>query len=335
MLPAQHFTEPPPRYSEGALIRALEAAGVGRPSTYATIVGTIQERNYVVKERQAFVPTPLGEAANDFLVEHFPTVVSLPFTASMEEDLDRVAAGELGWTVLLHRFYGPFDDAIEMARTANPATLPPPDPSAAAAPKSRSTSKRRAGTSAPAAAESAGSAPPRKRSTSKRTAATSAGGEQTAAAPSLAGECPQCGAGLVERTSSYGPFWGCGKYPQCRYIKRDGAPTSAPPSGTRDRRGSGTSTGGRGRSTGTSRPRKAASDGEAAAPTSGRKKRSAASANNSAASAAAPGAAGAPTCPQCGGSMIERRQRASGETFWGCSGYPKCRGTRPASESGT
>jgi len=112
--PLQHFTQPPARYSEASLIKALESAGVGRPSTYAPTISTIQERNYLEKdEKKFFKPTEIGIVVNDLLVKHFPEIVDLKFTALMEEDLDKIAAGEKKWVKIMEEFYGPFEKNLE------------------------------------------------------------------------------------------------------------------------------------------------------------------------------------------------------------------------------
>lgn len=109
LTPNQHFTQPPARYSEASLIKALEAEGIGRPSTYAPIISTIQDRNYVNKnEDRKFAPTEIGCTVNDLLVEHFPEVVDIKFTAHIEEDFDKIAEGEIDWTEVLKEFYEPF-----------------------------------------------------------------------------------------------------------------------------------------------------------------------------------------------------------------------------------
>lgn len=110
--PAQHFTEPPPRFSEAALIKLLEEKGIGRPSTYAPTIDTIQARGYVTKEEKKFHPTPLGFIVVDLLKEYFPEIVDVTFTANMENNLDEIAQGELQWRKLLQDFYGPFIDTI-------------------------------------------------------------------------------------------------------------------------------------------------------------------------------------------------------------------------------
>jgi len=108
--PSQHFTQPPPRFTEATLIKELEKNGIGRPSTYAPILATIQERNYVEKnEQKRFQPTEIGIIVDDLLVKHFPKIVDLQFTAEMEEDLDEVANNKKEWTKILKNFYDPFE----------------------------------------------------------------------------------------------------------------------------------------------------------------------------------------------------------------------------------
>lgn len=108
--PEQHFTQPPPRYSEASLVKTLEEYGIGRPSTYAPIISTIQERGYVEKnEQRKFQPTEIGCLVNDLLVENFSRIVDVQFTAQMEEDLDRIAAGQEKWLPVIKNFYQPFE----------------------------------------------------------------------------------------------------------------------------------------------------------------------------------------------------------------------------------
>jgi len=110
ILPLQHFTQPPPRYTEATLIKELEKHGIGRPSTYAPILATIQERNYVKKdEKKRFYPTAVGFLVNDLLVKHFPEIVDINFTAKMEDNLDKIANGEKDWVETLREFYEPFN----------------------------------------------------------------------------------------------------------------------------------------------------------------------------------------------------------------------------------
>ncbi len=115
LYPEQHFTQPPPRFTEATLVRTLEENGIGRPSTYAPILAVLQQRNYVVREGTRLTPTETGFLVNDLLIEHFSNVVDVGFTARMEEDLDRVASGELEWVEVIREFYGPFIQELEEA----------------------------------------------------------------------------------------------------------------------------------------------------------------------------------------------------------------------------
>jgi len=115
LLPEQHFTQPPPRYTEATLVKALEERGIGRPSTYAPILSTIQERGYVERANGRFQPLELGFLVSDLLIDHFPNIVDLGFTAQMEEGLDQIARGEQEWVPFLQGFYDPFEKTLKMA----------------------------------------------------------------------------------------------------------------------------------------------------------------------------------------------------------------------------
>jgi DNA topoisomerase-1 len=116
IIPKQHFTQPPPRFNEATLVKALEQNGVGRPSTYASILSTIQDKEYVAMEERKFQPTVLGKLVNELLVQHFPTIMNVEFTASMEEKLDQVEEGSAQWLQLLKDFYGPFQKRLALAK---------------------------------------------------------------------------------------------------------------------------------------------------------------------------------------------------------------------------
>lgn len=124
ILSEQHFTQPPPRYTEATLVRDLEEKGIGRPSTYAPILSTIQARGYVERVDRRLIPTELGMIVNDLLVRHFSGIVDLNFTAKMEEDLDRIASGELEWVPMLRQFYIPFEKQLhEAEKTIEPVKM--------------------------------------------------------------------------------------------------------------------------------------------------------------------------------------------------------------------
>ncbi len=122
--PDQHFTQPPARYSEAGLVRALEENGIGRPSTYAPIITTIQQRGYVRREKRRLFPTEIGEIVNDLIVDHFPEIVDLGFTAKMEEELDDIADGRREWVDVIRAFYDPFAEQVRLATENMPEMKP-------------------------------------------------------------------------------------------------------------------------------------------------------------------------------------------------------------------
>jgi len=117
LFPQQHFTQPPPCYNEATLVKALEERGIGRPSTYAPIISTLRQRGYVERKDGRFHPLSLGFVVNDLLVEHFPQIVDIGFTAQMEEQLDEIARGERGWVGTIQEFYTPFEETLSKAST--------------------------------------------------------------------------------------------------------------------------------------------------------------------------------------------------------------------------
>jgi DNA topoisomerase I len=204
--PKQHFTEPPPRYSEAALVKALEDHGIGRPSTYSTIVETIQARGYVTQQDRRFTPTPIGSAVNDLLVEHFPKVVNLDFTARMEGDLDRVADGNEDWVALLRRFYGPFESELEAAEKKLPRLELRDEPTDEICPTCGRPMVIKHGRFGKFI--SCSGYPECK--TTKPIV------KETGAA------CPRCSGAIVERRSKKGRvFYGCANYPACDFISWD------------------------------------------------------------------------------------------------------------------
>ncbi|MEA3349286.1 MAG: DNA topoisomerase, partial [Chloroflexota bacterium] len=120
LIPDQHFTRPPARYSDASLVSDLEENGIGRPSTYASILTTLRRRGYIVREKRRLSPTETGELVNDLLTEHFPDIVNVGFTANMENDLDDVASGKKTWVEVVREFYGPFSETLERAREEMP-----------------------------------------------------------------------------------------------------------------------------------------------------------------------------------------------------------------------
>ena len=115
LTPKQHYTQPPPRYTEATLVKALEEKGIGRPSTYAAIISTIQDREYVVKEERRFQATDMGKLVNQLLIKGFPDILDTHFTAKLEDQLDEIADGKSDWVGVLSDFYGPFNHALDAA----------------------------------------------------------------------------------------------------------------------------------------------------------------------------------------------------------------------------
>jgi DNA topoisomerase-1 len=214
----QHFTQPPARYTEATLIKALEERGIGRPSTYAPTIETIRTRGYVVVEERRLHPTEAAERVTDLLVEHFPEIVDLDFTARMEDRLDDVAGGRHEWVPMVRDFWVPFNEQLVAGRTNIAKQVEMTD---IICPVSGDPMVKRFGRNGWFLGCSGYPA-------CKHTMPLP--GEEPEAAPAdLAGVgeiCPLCGEGhLVARRGRFGPFVGCDRYPECRYIKKE--PTAA------------------------------------------------------------------------------------------------------------
>jgi DNA topoisomerase-1 len=135
LIPEQHFTQPPPRFSEATLVQALESYGIGRPSTYAPTLSTIQARGYVVRVDKRLEPTETGVLVNDMMLQYFPEIVDLNFTATMESDLDKIAIGEADWVKIMGAFYGPFSEKVQKAQAEMPVSKTGPEPIGRACPE--------------------------------------------------------------------------------------------------------------------------------------------------------------------------------------------------------
>lgn len=202
----QHFTEPPPRYSEASLIKALEEHGIGRPSTYAPTLSTIQDRGYVELLERRFHPTETGENVNAILVKHFPDIVDLDFTAEMEEDLDKVAEGKKDWTKLLGDFYKPFHKLVE-EKTEDVPKLDLTEKTDKICPECGKSMVIRPGRYGKFLACTGFPDCKHTEPIIKKTGVT----------------CPECKEGeLIERKTRRGKtFWGCQRYPKCKYATWD------------------------------------------------------------------------------------------------------------------
>lgn len=260
--PEQHFTKPPARYSEATLIRALEENGIGRPSTYAPTINRIQEVGYVEREKRQLKPTPLGEEVNVLLMQHFPGILDLRFTADLEEDLDHVEEGRRPWVELLRTFYAGFEAQLRTAQElmVNEVT----NGEKAVCPKCGAPMLLREGRFGPFLA--CEKYPECK--TSQRIAKPQAVQETDEV-------CDQCGEKMIIREGRFGKFLACSTYPKCKNthnIDKEGNKVAREPKEPPQR---------------TEQP-----------------------------------------CPKCGAMLLIRKSR-TGEAFYGCEKYPKCKFTKP------
>src|SRR6058998_1712402 len=208
--PKQHFTQPPPRYSEAALIKALEELGIGRPSTYASILGTIiNDRGYVRRERRAIVPTELGMAVTDKLKPYFPEIMDVEFTAQMEDHLDKIEEGERTWVETVREFYEPFKRDLARAKKEM-ASEKAGEPAGEACPECGAELLRRRGRFGMFLACSAYPA--------CRYTRDLKGGERAEEQPTDE-TCPTCGKPMVIKHGRFGKFIACSGYPECKTTK--------------------------------------------------------------------------------------------------------------------
>jgi DNA topoisomerase-1 len=201
--PEQHFTQPPPRYTEASLIKELEEQGIGRPSTYVTIISTIQDRGYVEQEQRRFVPSQLGWIVNEVMNKHFPDIVDIGFTADMERKLDDIEEGRRSWTEFLHSFYGDFKTTLGKAEAEMERVQKPVEELDEQCPECGRNLIIRSGRFGPFISCSGFPECRYGRSVVNKTGAL----------------CPQCGGDIVERKTRQKKriFYGCNNYPTCNF----------------------------------------------------------------------------------------------------------------------
>jgi DNA topoisomerase-1 len=217
LFPEQHFTEPPPRYTEASLVKTLEEKGIGRPSTYAPILSTIQERGYVEREGRYLKPTDLGFVVSDLLVDHFPDFVDVRFTAEMEQELDDIASGERAWQPVVQELYNPLEKALAAASKAAPKQV---QETSELCPECGRPMVIRWGRRGRFLACSG--------FPGCRVTRPIEGEEQTREEPQMTDEqCPECGAQMVVRSGRFGRFLACSRYPECKGRKPMAARTGA------------------------------------------------------------------------------------------------------------
>ncbi len=212
ILPVQHFTEPPPRFSEASLVKTLEEHGIGRPSTYASIISTLQQREYVTLEKKRFHPTDVGRIVNKFLTEHFTQYVDYSFTANLEDQLDAVSRGEEQWIPLMHKFWSPFKTLVDEKDESVQRKDVTQEMMDEKCPDCGSQLSIRLGrngrfigcTNYPEC---------------KYT--RNLNDDKEAAEPEVVEgrSCPKCDSQLVIKSGRYGKFIGCSGYPTCRHIE--------------------------------------------------------------------------------------------------------------------
>ena len=212
IVPEQHFTEPKPRYSEASLVKALEEHGIGRPSTYAPTIETIQRREYVIKgEDKRFAPTEIGTIVTNLLKEHFPNIVDINFTASMENSLDDIASGDKEWRPVMQAFYQPFHETIQHKdKEINKSDIVEektgekcPDCNNELIIKLGRFGKFKACSNYPDCKH------------------TEPIGEEKKLEEQASNEiCPNCGKPMALKRGRFGPFLGCTGYPECKTIKK-------------------------------------------------------------------------------------------------------------------
>jgi DNA topoisomerase-1 len=215
MEPQQNYTQPPPRYTEGSLVKELEAKGIGRPSTYAPIIATLQNRVYVVREKGKFIPTDLGLFVTDYLIQNFPDLMEFKFTARLEEELDRINEGQLDWLSHLRSYYTLLKKDLNQAEKSEgvkskgiPVEDVCPQCGRQLVIKEGRYGRFRSCSGYPECKY--------RESLIKREAKP------------LDEKCPVCGSALVLRSGKYGTFIACSNYPQCTYTKKERKDTGIP-----------------------------------------------------------------------------------------------------------
>jgi DNA topoisomerase-1 len=284
---SQHFTQPPPRFSEATLVKELEADGIGRPSTYATIISTLLDRDYVRLERRRLIPTLLGREVLKTLVHNLEDVFNVEFTSEMEGELDKVEEGELGWVAAVRDFYRRFQPHVAKGKRLE---LPPGlFHSGQTCDKCGSEMVVKWTKRGPFLGCSAYPA-------CRNTKPLFAPGEE----PDLDEKCPRCGGDLVARSGRFGPFVACENAPDCSYSKslRGEAEPEQPTE------------------------EKCPNCGSAMVIKTGRFGRFVACSNYPACKTTKPIGLGLP-CPKDGGELVERRTKR-GKVFYGCANYPAC-----------
>jgi len=214
--PKQHFTKPPPRFTEATLVRELEDRGIGRPSTYASIISVIQSKNYVEKKKGRFHPTELGTVVTELLVENFPRVLDAAFTARMEDELDKIEEGSVDWVKVLRDFHDPFTETLTRAKKEMRNLKREEEPTDIECEKCGSMMVVKWGRNG---SFLACSAYPDCKNSMEYTRDENGKVQPVIEVPEVVGECPDCGRDMVIKTGKYGRFLACTGYPECKHTE--------------------------------------------------------------------------------------------------------------------
>jgi DNA topoisomerase-1 len=218
IMPKQHFTQPPPRYTEATLVKALEEKGIGRPSTYAAILSTIQDRKYVLKTEGKFSPTELGAVVNDYLVERFPELIDMGFTAKMEDELDHIEDGKMQWEKVVKDFYKPFHADLAQAVKTEGKVKPKDIPTEMVCEKCSLPMVIRWGRHGRFLACTG--FPKCKNTKPLQTEGTEQKPDSQQVVLQQTDEiCEKCGSPMVIKSGRFGKFLACSKYPECKNTK--------------------------------------------------------------------------------------------------------------------
>jgi len=301
--PTQHFTQPPPRYTEATLVKELEERGIGRPSTYAAILSVIQNRDYVVKAEGKFAPTELGEIVVDLLVESFPRILDPGFTAQMETRLDEIEEGTTDWLESMHEFYGAFTRWLEHAKKKMKNVKAMEEPTDQVCEKCGKTMVIKWGRFGKFLACSGY---PDCKNTKELSGNGNGGQEPGAggngdAAASEGQPCENCGKPMVLKRGRFGPFLACSGYPECRTVVKVANAAAAPPEPT---------------------DLVCEACGAPMVIRTGRFGRFYSCSTYPKCKHVKPIPIGV-NCPQCGAALTARRTKR-GRTFYGCTAYPAC-----------
>lgn len=229
--PKQHFTQPPPRYSEATMVKEMEKRGIGRPSTYVATLSTIQKRGYVEKDNKRFTPTELGKAVTEMLVKNLPDIMDVTFTAHMEEDLDKIAQGEIDRDKVLNKFYTKFEKDLkafggrEVSKRAVETDLKCPECKNPLVIRFSKAGEFLGCSKFPECKFTSNLTRDEKGTIMLDNKPDAGGGEASTLT------CPNCGKNLVQKMGKFGKFMACPGYPDCKYIHQEGLKMPCPTDG--------------------------------------------------------------------------------------------------------